>query len=156
MREERFSRRPGVFPGDIVCHAHSSSGGGKLCYVRENIQYKRRSDLETDLELIWLEIFFSGSKNLLVCFFYRPPDSKSSWLDMFSDHLENAYDECKELLLLGDMNINMLNSDDINSASPHELIHVLNSVNIVQVITKPTRVTSKSKIIYILIIPIIL
>ena len=75
---------------------------------------------------------------------------------MFSDHLENAYDECKELLFLGDMNINMLNSDDINSASPHELIHVLNSVNIVQVITKPTRATSKSKIIYILLIPIIL
>ena len=98
------------------------SGGGILCYVRENIQYKRRSDLETDLELIWLEIFFSGSKNLLVCFFYRPPDSKSSWLDMFSDHLENLYDECKGLLLLGDMNINMLNSDDINSASPHKLI----------------------------------
>ena len=54
------------------------SGGGILCYVRENIQYKRRLDLETDLELIWLEIFFSGLKNLLVCFFYRPPDSKSS------------------------------------------------------------------------------
>ena len=28
------------------------SGGGILCYVRENIQYKRRLDLETDLELI--------------------------------------------------------------------------------------------------------
>ena len=118
-----------------------------LCYVRENIQYKRRLDLETDLELIWLEIFFSGSKNLLVCFFYRPPDSKSSWLDMFSDHLENVYDECKELLLLGDMNNNLLNSDDNNSASPHKLMHVLNSVNLVQVITKPTRVTSKSKTI---------
>ena len=38
------------------------SGGGILCYVRENIQYKRRSDLETDLELIWLDIFISGSK----------------------------------------------------------------------------------------------
>ena len=34
------------------------SGGGILCYVRENIQYKKRLDLE----------------NLLVCFFYRPPD----------------------------------------------------------------------------------
>ena len=64
---------------------------------------------------------------------------------MFSDHLENVYDECKELLLLGDMNFNMLSSDDINSASPHKLMHLLNSVNLVQVITKPTRVTSKSK-----------
>ena len=79
---------------------------------------------------------------------------------MFRDHLENVYDECMELLLLGDMNINKLNSDDINSASPHKLMHVLNSVNLVQVITKPTRVTSKSKTlidhIYILLIPIIL
>ena len=64
---------------------------------------------------------------------------------MFSDHLENVYDECKELLLLGDMNINMLNSDDINSASTHKLMHVLNSVNLVQIITKPTRVTAKSQ-----------
>ena len=64
---------------------------------------------------------------------------------MFSDHLENVYDECKELLLLGDMNINMLSSDDINSASTHKLMHVLNSVNLVQIITKPTTVTAKSK-----------
>ena len=49
---------------------------------------------------------------------------------MFSDHLENVYDECKELLLL---------------ASTHKLMHVLNSVNLVQIITKPTRVTAKSK-----------
>ena len=77
---------------------------------------------------------------------------------MFSAHIENVYDECKELLLLGDMNINMLNSDDINSASPHKLMHVLNSVNLVQVITKPTRVTSKSKTLidHIHLIPIIL
>ena len=60
---------------------------------------------------------------------------------MFSDNLENVYDECKELLLLGDMNINILSSDDINSASPHKRMHVLNSVDLVQVITKPTRVT---------------
>ena len=64
---------------------------------------------------------------------------------MFSDHLENVYDECKELLLLGDMNINMLNSDDINSASTHKLMNVINSVNLAQIITKPTRVTAKSK-----------
>ena len=117
----------------------AKSGGGILCYVRENIQYKRRLDLKLTLN------FFSGSKNLLVCFFYRPPDSRSSWLDMFSDHLENVYDECKELLLLGDMNINMLSSDDTNSASTHKLMHILNSVNLVQIITKPTRATTQSK-----------
>ena len=45
------------------------SGGGILCYVRENIQYnKRRLDLETDLELIWLELFCSGSKIFLFVF----------------------------------------------------------------------------------------
>ena len=66
---------------------------------------------------------------------------------MFSDHLENVYDECKELLLLGDMNINMLSSDDNISSSTHKLMHVLNSVNLVQIIKKPTSVNAKSKTI---------
>ena len=47
------------------------SGGGILCYVRENIQYKRRLDLETDLELIWLEIFFFWFKKSPRLFFLQ-------------------------------------------------------------------------------------
>ena len=100
-------------------------------------------DLETtELELIWLEIVFSYSKNILVCFFYRPPDSKISWLDIRSDHHKNVYDESKVLLLLGDMDINLLKPDENNT---QKLMHVLDSVNLVQIIKTPTRVTAKSK-----------
>ena len=52
------------------------------------------------------------------------------------------YDESKVLLLLGDMDINLLKPDENNT---QKLMHVLDSVNLVQIITTPTRVTAKSE-----------
>ena len=50
-----------------------NNGGGLLIYVKNNISFKRRADLESDnIENIWLEINSLRNK-FLVGLFYRPP-----------------------------------------------------------------------------------
>ena len=49
-------------------------GGGILVYIKENILYIRRKDLESEsIEAIWIEICFCKTKSFLMCFIYRPP-----------------------------------------------------------------------------------
>ncbi|XP_052778434.1 uncharacterized protein LOC128215865 [Mya arenaria] len=63
-------------------------GGGILVYVNNNIQYRRRLDLEVnDIESIWLEINGLYCKSLLINFIYRPPNSQQKWIDLYDKQL---------------------------------------------------------------------
>ena len=54
----------------------SGAGGGVGCYIRNDLNWERRSDLETpEMEAIWIEIFQKNSSSLLISIMYRPPDS---------------------------------------------------------------------------------
>lgn len=121
-------------------------GGGLLCYIRDDLAYKRRTDLEDpNLEIIWLEVVYSSSKNILTGFFYRPPNSNAHWMDIFSKHLEIVYQGGKEIVLLGDMNIDLLNCNVNPSRNSQKLVKILDNVNLTQIIRDPTRVSSHSK-----------
>ena len=51
------------------------AGGGLLRYIQNDNTYERRTILENPtIEIIWLEIKLATSKNILVGFFYRPPN----------------------------------------------------------------------------------
>ena len=59
----------------------NGKGGGILCYIRNDLKWQRRYDLEVDnIECIWVEIFFVSSKSILICIAYKPPES-STYLD---------------------------------------------------------------------------
>ena len=52
------------------------SGGGICAYIRYDLSWHRRPDLESDkIEAIWIEIFIPKSRPILICFMYRPPDT---------------------------------------------------------------------------------
>ena len=125
------------------------SGGGILCYIHDSLVYKRRHDLEhPDIEMILIEIVFSSSKNILVGVFYRAPNSCAKWLKTFSEHLEKMYDTGKEIVLMGDMNIDLMNhnvNNSLCSGSAKKLVKMLENVRLNQIICDPTRVTSHSK-----------
>ena len=53
----------------------AKAGRGLLWYIQNDITYGRRTYLENPtIEIIWLEIKFATSKNILVGSFYRPPN----------------------------------------------------------------------------------
>ena len=83
----------------------TNGGGGIIVYVRDNINAKRREDLETNgISCLWLEISPVRGKSFLVGNMYRPPDSKIEYNDRFEDFIDIVLNEEKEFILLGDFN----------------------------------------------------
>ena len=123
----------------------SGEYGGVLCYIRSDIKYQRRWDLEiAGLEAIWIEILIVRSRSILVCFSYKPPDS-SNHIDKhftakFRDMIETATCENKETLLAGDLNCNYLVPNDHT-----EIKDIIRINGLKQVIEQPTRITKTTK-----------
>ena len=70
---------------------------------------KRHFDLKLDcMEALWVEIFCKGKKPILLCTIYRPPSTDCSFVGNFSDLMEHATSEGKEVIVMGDFNINQL------------------------------------------------
>ena len=53
--------------------------GGVLLYLKNNISYKRRHDIELlGTENIWIELTLKCNNNMLVGLFYRPPNTNAA------------------------------------------------------------------------------
>ena len=108
-----------------------------MVYVPETVRSCRRSDLELDtVEAIWIEIR-KGRSSALVCNIYRTPDSQPAFFDNLEDMLELASGECKDIIIMGDMNSDILSP---NSAT-NQLLSIMADHQLTQLITDPTRVT---------------
>ena len=101
-----------------------------MIYIKNNIFYRHRPDLESaDVENIWVEIRSLKNK-YLIGHFYRPPNATVDFWDKFDSTIEKASEENLDLIILGD-----LNHDISNSNSP--LLRILQNM-----INDPTRVTN--------------
>ena len=84
------------------------TGGGVIFYYRQSINCKRKRELEvSNIETLWAEITLPNSKPFLVCTLYRPPDSKSEWIDLFEEELSIAQTTGLKLIIMGDSNIDL-------------------------------------------------
>ena len=95
----------------------SGKGGGVAVYISDNIQYRRREDLEEhDVEWIWLEITPRSSKCFLVCCIYRPPVSSKHLPQNFETKLSNTLSKLstlsRECIILCDVNVNFLSKNN--------------------------------------------
>ena len=126
----------------------SKSGGGVSLLISKNLKYKRRDNLSfisDDCECVFVELFNSDLRKsgLLVGSLYRAPNSNiSAFNDQFSTILSAIKRESKNCYLMGDFNINLLNSD--SHISTGEFVERLYSFDFFPLITKPTRVTNSS------------
>ena len=94
-----------------------STGGGVITYVADSISYDDRPDLiHNDIEATWILLNFPNSSALLICTIYRPPDSVVQWYDHFNDMMDKVYAENKEIILMGDLNIDWLNRRSIGES----------------------------------------
>ena len=116
-----------------------NNGGGLIVYIKNNIFFKRRDDLESNsIENIWVEIQSTKNKYLLGLF-YRPPESKSDYGNEFENVIEKASEENLDIIITGDLNYDILKANINNPLS-----RILNKFNMQNVITQPTRVTNTS------------
>ena len=124
-------------------------GGGVGIYLRDNIKFKCRKDIEKlqpDMEHIWLEIpGRNKNSKLLLGVTYRSEKILPTqiWLEEFENILANISAQWDGLLLItGDINIDLMNLD---STLTKQYIDILNMNNLQQMVTKPTRVTATSQ-----------
>ena len=94
------------------------SGGGILVYLSQSLNYKRRTDLEGEIETIWLEISLPNSKPILYCSAYRPPSAPVAWIDLLTKQIEHASCSDNEIIISGDMNINIMQDPQSTGQMP--------------------------------------
>ena len=118
-------------------------GGGVCIYVKSTLHAERCYEYEDNrMECIWLKITSTNKTFYFACA-YRPPNSNEFW-QALSQSIEKVKDnDNPNIFIFGD-----LNSDISNSRSKiHEFIE---TNNLSQVITEPTRIPSNSIIDVIL------
>ena len=94
-------------PGfQIIRRDRNRNGGGVAVYIRNDIAFNVRPDLEVDdLEATWVEILLPKTKGILVCGCYRPPSDSS-----FISKLEQSLSKIGpggEFFVMGDMNMDL-------------------------------------------------
>ncbi|XP_077974519.1 uncharacterized protein LOC144430455 [Styela clava] len=136
-------------PGYNFIHQPSdTNAGGVGCYIRSNLKFKIIHDIKLnhpDCEDLWIELNNSDNhktvKTLIICILYKHPRNDiptfTSALSAVLERISN-----KQFILLGDFNINLLKHSLNKSIS--EYMDMISSYCTVQIITKPTRVSSSS------------
>lgn len=82
--------------GDVSVNPGPSTkeGGGVFLAVKDNLDCRRRSDLETGLEMLCVELNLACSSKIVISAIYRPPDSTPSYdfhsVTEFTSHLNNS------------------------------------------------------------------
>lgn len=123
------------------------SHGGVIVYVKENIHFVRRYDLEINrLECIWIELVLHKNKHILFGVFYRPPSSDTIYNNLIEDSIGLAVDtNIADIIITGDFNYNAL--------GPHRnILSITHQFNLEQLVTEPTHFTENSASILDLIL----
>ena len=133
----------------IDLYRNGIKGGGVSLYLRDSIMFKRRQDLEifdSDLETIFIEIDkvnFDTKSNIIIGVVYRVPDSS---VELFNNHISSIVEtiskEGKLCYLMGDMNLDLIKHDIHKPTSSY--LDIMYSNNFFPIITKPTRITTKT------------
>ncbi len=87
----------------------ADSHGGVILYVKDNIHFIRRHDLEIiAIENIWIELLLN-KKKVLLGVFYRAPNSDATYNNLIEDSIHLAVDTgIKDIIITGDFNYNIL------------------------------------------------
>ena len=123
--------------------------GGALLYLDKTINYTTRDDLllykTKELESIFVEIIQPKGKNLIVGCIYRHPHME---ITEFNEHfltklISNLKKEKKDVLLLGDFNIDLLKYD--SQVAVASFLDKMYANAMIPYITGPTRITVKTQ-----------
>ena len=109
-------------------------GGGVGLYIRNDLQYTSRTDLDINepyIEYLFVELQ-NFSRNIIIGVLYRPPNQPvQPFIESMDNLLRTINTENKSVFLLGDFNLNLLEITSCNNCL-YPLIH------------NPTGVTSHS------------
>lgn len=129
------------------CHRLSGNYGGAAVYVLSNASCTRRFDLELNTlhcESVWLEfehtfLNIDNKRFILGCIYRSPSSSVPEFCTSLQRTLSMIFLEIKNVILMGDININLVENLSSNSIN---YLAALNSFGYECLISLPTRPTS--------------
>lgn len=126
----------------------SGRAGGVLIAVK-NDSFKSvkqyfpvQSDELDQLEIVSAELYTIHDQKILFCSCYRPPNSGSSWVEIFNIYLKQVCDQFDKVIISGDFNMPHLswdNDSDSSGTYNHPFIDTLNDYFLTQLNKMPTR-----------------
>ena len=130
-------------------HRTERTGGGVALYTDIRYFSKHRTDLDifnNECESLFVEIDRDStgfSSNVIIGVIYRIPNTNiNNFIDAISLTLDRIKKENKICYLLGDFNLDIMNSETHKSTG--EYLDMLSSFSYLPMINKPTRVTTDS------------
>ncbi|XP_072025433.1 uncharacterized protein [Amphiura filiformis] len=121
--------------------------GGVMIAFKENLVASHRCDLDTESEIVWLQVDLVGSKPLVIGAFYRPQTTGAAYLDKLRESI-NKLDIQKHsnIWIGGDFNLSDINWPDLCviaggkfSGLCQSLIDIVSDFGLEQLVLKPTR-----------------
>jgi len=138
--QEDYAQIPGYTPS---FKHRKTRGGGVGIYAKELLHFEPRYDLTKNSSMEILAVEFRGrNKNTpyLLVTVYQPSfqeNEKLLWLDLFETPISEISTKWNGVIILtGDMNIDLLGQE---KESTKRYKDILNSYNLYQHVTKPTR-----------------
>ena len=120
-----------------------SRGGGVAMLIHNSLNSIVRHDLNLDQDLcdsLFIEINNTGQKNTIVAVIYRDPKSNIyEFNTQFNECLEKLTRENKEVYVMGDFNLNLLNCSSLDHVN--EFVNTVYNNCFRPLIDKPTRIT---------------
>jgi len=124
-------------------------GGGVSVFVKNNLNYIRRTDLEINdefVETVIIEVdknIVNMNRKILIVTLYRPPNSDiQSFIERIEQILQTVRKERAITYCIGDYNINLFNVDTHKTSA--NFLDCMYSYGFFPVINKPTRITTTS------------
>lgn len=119
-----------------------SRGGGVGIYLRTSFRYEILNNNSHDaLEQIWIK-FKLCNRTYIIGTLYRPPKKNLlEFMNVFEDALSDFTPTCSDIICGGDINIDLLDSENSKSIIFNDCIE---SYNLKQIINTPTRITKSS------------
>ena len=130
-------------------HRESQVGGSVAICIQDQISAAKRNDISVycdDIESVFVEVDkdqIGSNKNIVIGTIYRPPGHDIDNFNLeINKILDKLHKENKTIYIMGDYNINLLNSDT-HSPTGH-FLDLMYSNMLFPLITRPTRVTAHS------------
>ena len=144
---ELFPNTYNVFRKDRPLDNKGRAYGGVLIAAKNNFICVQRQDLDSNCELLWVEIKITGAKPVLVGSFYCTPNEKIEYLSYLRESLTKIdMNQYSNIWLAGDFNLGDIDWST-QSVRPggkkptmcRELIDIANDYGLEQIVDKPTR-----------------
>ena len=133
-----------------IINKTEASAGGTALFISSDLNFEERSDLskicyyKKELESSFCEIKFKHETNIIVGCIYKHPTMKidNFQFNHFIPLLQTLSKENKNIVLLGDFNINLLNYGLVNSVNM--FVDSFQSHFLIPSISLPTRITDST------------